>query len=55
MSWSRFTRLVVLGSIDAACGDPSEMKRRILLARQCGFLNDDEAEDWLRAAKLVHA
>ena len=55
MNWAGFTRLIVLSGIDAAMGDPAEMKRRILLARSCGFLNDDEAEDWLIAARLVHA
>lgn len=55
MSWRAFTRLVVLGGIDAAAGDPSEMKRRIMLARQCGFLEDDETEQWIMWSGLVSA
>lgn len=55
MNWRAFARLVVLGGIDAAMGNPFEMKRRIMLARQCGFLDDDETEHWLIAAGLVHA
>lgn len=53
--WCSFARIVVLSGIDAAAGDPAEMKRRIMLARQCGFLEHWEAEDWIRAAVLVHA
>lgn len=54
MNWRAFTRLVVLGGIDAA-RTPAEMKARIMLARQCGFLDDQDAEDWLWLADLVHA
>ena len=55
MNWPSFARLVVLGGIDAAMGDPSEMKQRIMLARQCGFLDDQDTADWLWLAGLVHA
>jgi len=53
--WRSFTRIIVLGGIDAAAGDPAEMKRRIMLAVQCGFLENWEAEDWIMAARLIHA
>lgn len=29
------------------CDDPAEKKRRVLLARDNGFLTDGEVEDWL--------
>lgn len=43
----RFARDVVISGIVAVADDKSEMKHRIMLARQCGFLSDDEARDWI--------
>lgn len=44
---SGFARGVVLSGIEAVADDPSEMKHRIMLARQCGFLSDDETAEWI--------
>lgn len=43
-----FARNVVLSGIESAADDPAEMKFRIMLARQCGFLSDDETAAWIR-------
>lgn len=42
-----FNRDMVLRGIEWAADDPSEMKERIFLARQCGFLSDDETRAWI--------
>lgn len=47
-----FARRVVLDGITDARGDPTEMKRRIMLARQCGHLTDQEAEEWIAMTGL---
>lgn len=44
---SAFARAVVLQGIEAVADDKSEMKHRIMLARQCGFLSDDETREWI--------
>ncbi len=42
-----FARGVVLSGILAAADDPGVMKERVLLARQCGFLSDEETSEWI--------
>lgn len=54
MNWRHFALIVVLGGIDAA-RSPAERKERIMLARQCGFLDDRDTEDWLWLAGLSKA
>lgn len=50
-----FVRRIVIAGIKNARKDPSEMKQRIMLARQCGFLDDEETEWWIAANGLVVA
>jgi hypothetical protein len=50
-----FARGVVLSGIEAVADDPEEMKFRIMLARQCGFLSDDETAAMIRANGLEAA
>lgn len=50
-----FARRVVIAGIKHARDDATEMKQRIMLARQCGFLDDDETEDWIAMAGLRDA
>jgi hypothetical protein len=52
---SSFARGVVLSGIEAVADDPGEMKHRIMLARQCGFLSDAETADWIRKNGLEGA
>ncbi|MXP42967.1 hypothetical protein [Allopontixanthobacter sediminis] len=42
-----FAKRTVEAGILAARDDKSEMKFRIMLARQCGFLSDDETRLWI--------
>lgn len=42
-----FAKHTVERGILAAADDPAEMKSRIMLARQCGFLSDDETRLWI--------
>lgn len=42
-----FARGVVLSGIEAVADDKAEMKFRIMLARQCGFLSDEETAEWI--------
>ena len=50
-----FAQRIVIAGIKNARQDPTEMKQRILLARQCGFLSDDETEEWIAMAGLAEA
>lgn len=51
---AEFARLTVLRGIDSAeCR--ADMKARIMLARQCGFLTDGECEEWIIAKGLEEA
>lgn len=50
-----FARAVVLQGIEAVADDKPEMKARIMLARQCGMLSDDEAAEMIRANGLEAA
>lgn len=52
---SAFCRDVVLSGIEAVRDDPSEMKERIMLARQCGILSDGETERMIAENGLKHA
>lgn len=52
---SLFAQRIVEAGILNARSDPSEMKERIMLARQCGFLTDGQTEDWIAVAGLKHA
>lgn len=33
---------------------PGEYKARILLCRDCGYLSDEDAEEWIAMAGLAH-
>jgi hypothetical protein len=50
-----FARGVVLNGILAAGDDKPVMKERVLLARQCGFLTDDETAAWIAEHGLENA
>lgn len=52
---SAFARDVVLQGILAAADDKSIMKERVMLARECGFLSDDETREWVVRHGLKHA
>jgi hypothetical protein len=49
-----FAKAIVENCI-ANCDDPTEKKRRVLLARDNGILSDQEAEDWLRILEVQAA
>ncbi len=51
---AQFVQRIVLAAIEGA-SDPAERKERIMLARQCGFLSDEEVEDWIVLGGLVEA
>lgn len=42
-----FARQVVIDGILAAADDKGVMKERVMLARECGFLDDDETRLWI--------
>ena len=51
-----FARRVVIAGIKAARGGPDdELKERVMLARQCGFLTDEEAEFYIAVWGLTDA
>lgn len=50
-----FARRAVMCGIMEAVDDPSEMKFRILLARECGHLTDDQAREMIAAHNLEAA
>lgn len=50
-----FASRIVWAGIRNARHDPSEMKERIMLARQCGFLTDDDCDVLIPALGLVNA
>lgn len=52
---SAFTRDVVLSGILAVTDDKAEMNHRIMLARQCGFVSDEETAAWIAEHGLKHA
>lgn len=51
---AQFVRRIVLAAIEGA-PNPSERKERIMLARQCGFISDEETEDFIVLGGLVEA
>ena len=50
-----FAKRIVIAGVKNARSDATEMKQRIMLARQCGFLTDDETEEWIAMAGLKEA
>ena len=49
-----FAKRIVIAGVKNARSDATEMKQRIMLARQCGLLTDDETEEWIAMAGLKH-
>jgi hypothetical protein len=49
-----FAERIVWAGIKNARHDPSEMKQRIMLARQCGFVTDEECDFLIPALGLTH-
>lgn len=45
--WADFTRRIVVAALKAHGISDAERKERIMLARQCGIISDDEAEDFI--------
>lgn len=54
-SFGDILRGLVIRAIEAEAGNPAEQKARIMIARECGQLTDEEAEDWLRILELEAA
>lgn len=53
---SDFARRIVIAAIkNARAGPDDELKERVMLARQCGFLTDEEAEFYISAWGLTDA
>lgn len=50
-----FAKRIVWAGIRNARHDPSEMKHRIMLARECGFVTDEEADFLIPALGLSEA
>ena len=50
-----FVKRVILAAIRGAGDDPSEMKHRIMVAREHGHLTDEETEFYIAAWGLVEA
>ena len=50
-----FAKRIVVAGIKSARDDPSELKHRIMIARECGFLDDEETEFYIAAWGLVEA
>lgn len=53
--WADFTKRIIMAAIKSQGITDSERKERIMLARQCGFLDDEETEDYIVLWGLVHA
>lgn len=49
-----FAARIVWAGVRNARHDPAEMKERIMLARQCGFLTDVETDVLIPALGLTH-
>lgn len=45
--WAEFTQRIIMAAIKARGISDSERKERIMLARQCGFLDDEATEDMI--------
>lgn len=53
---SDFARRIVIAAIkNARAGPDGELKERVMLARECGFLTDEEAEFYISAWGLTNA
>lgn len=52
---AEFSRRVVIRGIFSVKSDKPEMKRRIMLARQCGFLTHEQGDAWVRLYGLREA
>lgn len=50
-----FARRAVIAGIEAAIDDPSEMKFRVMLARECGHLSDAETREFITKHNLEGA
>lgn len=50
-----FCRRIIIAACKARGITDSERKERIMLARQCGFLSDEETEDYIVLWGLVEA
>ena len=48
-------RIVVAGIKNARAGPDGELKERVMLARSCGFLSDEETEFYIAAWGLREA
>lgn len=48
-------RIVVAGIKNARRKPDEELKERVMLARQCGFLTDEETEFYIGAWGLIEA
>lgn len=53
--WADFTKRIIMAAIKSQGITDSERKERIMLARQCGFLDDEETEDYIVLWGLVEA
>jgi hypothetical protein len=52
---AEFAKRIVMAGVKARGLSDSERKERVMLARQCGFLNDEETEDYIVLWGLVNA
>lgn len=48
-------RIVIAGVKNARRGPDTELKERVMLARECGFLTDEETEFYIAAWGLAEA
>lgn len=53
--WAAFTERIIMAAIKARGISDSERKERIMLARECGFLDDEATEDMIVLWGLVSA
>lgn len=53
--WRDFTRRIIIAATKARGISDSERKERIMLARECGFLSDEETEDMIVLWGLITA
>lgn len=53
--WAEFTQRIIMAAIKAHGISDSERKERIMLARECGFLDDEATEDMIVLWGLVSA
>jgi hypothetical protein len=53
--WADFTQRIIMAAIKARGISDSERKERIMLARECGFLDDEATEDMIVLWGLVSA